>query len=45
MVFTMAGPPIRNGVVLVRRDGKIERVGPAASVPVPKARATARAPS
>lgn len=35
-VYTMAGPPIRNGVVLVNRDGKIERVGPAASVPVPK---------
>ena len=33
-VHTMAGAPIRNGVVLVR-DGKIERVGPASSVTVP----------
>lgn len=31
-VYTMAGAPIQNGVVLVR-DGKIERVG--ASLPVP----------
>jgi imidazolonepropionase-like amidohydrolase len=35
-VYTMAGAPIRNGVVLVGRDGKIERVGPAASVSAPK---------
>ncbi|MCC2671900.1 MAG: Imidazolonepropionase [Armatimonadetes bacterium] len=33
-VYTMSGPPIRNGVVLIR-DGKIERVGPAAEVPIP----------
>lgn len=33
-VHTMAGAPIEDGVVLIR-DGKIERVGPAASVPVP----------
>jgi imidazolonepropionase-like amidohydrolase len=33
-VYTMAGPPITNGVVLVR-DGKIERVGPAAQVSIP----------
>lgn len=33
-LHTMAGPAITNGVVLVR-DGKIERVGPAASVQVP----------
>ncbi|MCC6536896.1 MAG: amidohydrolase family protein [Bryobacterales bacterium] len=33
-VYTMAGPPLRDGVVLMR-DGKIERVGPAASTPVP----------
>jgi imidazolonepropionase-like amidohydrolase len=33
-VYTMAGPPIKDGVVLVR-DGKIERVGPAAQVAVP----------
>lgn len=34
LVHTMAGPPLRDGVVIVR-DGKIERVGPAASTPVP----------
>lgn len=33
-VHTMAGAAITDGVVLIR-DGKIERVGPAASVPVP----------
>lgn len=33
-VYTMAGPPILDGVVLVR-DGQIERVGPAAEVTVP----------
>jgi imidazolonepropionase-like amidohydrolase len=33
-VYTMAGPAIPNGVVLIR-DGKIERVGPAVQVPVP----------
>lgn len=33
-VHTMAGAAITDGVVLVR-DGKIERVGPASSVPVP----------
>lgn len=33
-VYTMAGPAIRNGVVLIR-DGKIERVGPASEVRVP----------
>jgi len=33
-VYTMAGPPLRDGVVIVR-DGKIERVGPAASTPIP----------
>ena len=26
-VYTMAGPPVANGVVLIR-NGKIERVGP-----------------
>ncbi len=36
MVYTMAGAPIRNGVVLVGRDGKIERVGPAGGTSVPK---------
>jgi imidazolonepropionase-like amidohydrolase len=33
-VYTMAGAPIRDGVVLVR-DGRIERVGPAAQVAIP----------
>ena len=33
-VYTMAGPAIRDGVVLMR-DGKIERVGPAAQVKAP----------
>ena len=35
-VYTMAGAPVRDGVVLVR-DGKIERVGPAASIQIPAA--------
>jgi len=35
-VFTMAGAPIRNGVVLVGKAGTIERVGPAGSVSIPK---------
>ena len=34
-VHTMAGAPIKDGVVLIGRDGKIERVGPATSVSVP----------
>ena len=34
MVYTMTGQPVRDGVVLVR-DGKIERVGPAASIRIP----------
>jgi imidazolonepropionase-like amidohydrolase len=33
-VYTMSGAPIRNGVVLIR-DGKIERVGPASAVTIP----------
>ena len=33
-IWTMAGDPISNGVVLVK-DGKIEAVGPAASVSIP----------
>jgi len=33
-VYTMAGAPLKNGVVLVR-DGKIEAVGPAASTKIP----------
>jgi imidazolonepropionase-like amidohydrolase len=35
-VWTMAGDPISNGVVLVK-DGKIEAVGPASSVSIPAA--------
>ncbi len=34
-VYTMAGAAIRDGVVLIGANGKIERVGPAAEVPVP----------
>ncbi|MCW5976565.1 MAG: amidohydrolase family protein [Bryobacteraceae bacterium] len=34
-VYTMAGPPIGNGMVLIR-DGRIERVGPAADVKAPE---------
>ncbi|HEV3050442.1 MAG TPA: amidohydrolase family protein [Longimicrobium sp.] len=34
-VYTMAGAAIRDGVVLVGADGKIERVGTAAEVQVP----------
>ncbi len=34
-VYTMAGAPIRDGVVLIGADGKIERVGPASEVQVP----------
>lgn len=33
-VYPMAGAPVRDGVVLIR-DGKIERAGPAAQVPIP----------
>ncbi|HET7042168.1 MAG TPA: amidohydrolase family protein [Gemmatimonadales bacterium] len=34
-VYTMAGAPIRDGVVLIGRDGKIAQVGPAGSVRIP----------
>jgi imidazolonepropionase-like amidohydrolase len=34
-VYTMAGQPIQDGVVLMR-DGKIERVGPASQVKIPE---------
>ncbi|HZG43958.1 MAG TPA: hypothetical protein VEY93_13470, partial [Longimicrobium sp.] len=34
-VYTMAGAAIRDGVVLIGANGKIERVGPAAEVQVP----------
>ncbi|MFI5336808.1 MAG: amidohydrolase, partial [Opitutales bacterium] len=33
-VYTLAGAPLKNGVVLLH-DGKIEAVGPAATTPVP----------
>lgn len=35
-VYTMAGPAIKQGVVLVGKDGTIEKVGPAPGVSVPK---------
>ena len=34
IVYTLAGAPVKDGVVLVK-DGKIEAVGPAASVTIP----------
>ncbi|RMG51105.1 MAG: amidohydrolase [Acidobacteria bacterium] len=34
-VYTMAGPPITDGVVLIK-DGRIERVGPAREVRIPR---------
>lgn len=34
-VWTMAGEPIQNGIVLVGADGKIEAVGTASSVKIP----------
>jgi imidazolonepropionase-like amidohydrolase len=34
-VWTMTGPPIANGVVLLA-DGKVERVGPASEVSIPE---------
>ena len=43
MVHTMSGGPLRDGVVLIR-DGKIERVGPAASVPIPEGYTVVTAP-
>ena len=41
-VYTMAGTPIRDGVVLIR-GGKIERVGPASEVTIPSTYRTLRA--
>jgi imidazolonepropionase-like amidohydrolase len=35
-VYTMAGAPIPNGVVLIGKDGKIEAVGPATRVRIPR---------
>lgn len=34
-VHTMAGPAITDGVVLVGKNGKIEKVGRAGDVPIP----------
>jgi imidazolonepropionase-like amidohydrolase len=34
-VYTMAGPAVADGVVLIGADGRIERVGPASQVPIP----------
>lgn len=34
-IHTMAGPPISDGVIIIR-DGRVERLGPAASTPVPE---------
>ncbi|MEP6574524.1 MAG: amidohydrolase family protein [Gemmatimonadota bacterium] len=34
-VYTMAGAPITDGVVVIGKDGHIERVGPAASTTIP----------
>ncbi len=34
-VYTMAGAPVKDGVVLIGANGKIERVGPASQVAVP----------
>lgn len=41
-VYTMAGQPLRDGVVLIR-DGKIERVGTAGEVKIPAGYKTLRA--
>ena len=35
-VYTMAGAPIEDGMVLIGKDGKIERVGPASQVRAPR---------
>jgi imidazolonepropionase-like amidohydrolase len=34
-IHTMEGDPIRDGVVLIGADGRIQAVGPAASTPIP----------
>jgi imidazolonepropionase-like amidohydrolase len=34
-VYSMAGPAIQDGVILIGKDGKIERVGPASQVRIP----------
>jgi imidazolonepropionase-like amidohydrolase len=43
IVHTMAGAAIRDGVVLVGSDGRIERVGPAGEVRIPSSYRTLRA--
>ncbi len=35
-LWTMAGDPIEDGVVVINAEGKIEAVGPAASTPIPE---------
>ncbi len=35
VIYTMAGAPVRDGVVLIGRDGKIERVGTVQQVRIP----------
>lgn len=35
-VYTMAGPPVIDGVILIGSDGKIQAVGPAARVRIPR---------
>lgn len=42
-VHTMAGAPVRDGVVLVGADGKIERVGAATDVSIPEGYRTLQA--
>jgi imidazolonepropionase-like amidohydrolase len=42
-VHTMAGASIRNGVVLIGVDGRIERVGPASGITIPAGYRTPRA--
>ena len=43
MVYTMAGAPLRDGVVLVGANGRIERVGSAADVNIPSGYRTLQA--
>lgn len=38
-IYTMDGPPIENGVVVIR-DGKIQQVGPASQITIPAAMQT-----
>ncbi len=41
-IYTMAGDPIRNGIIIIN-DGKIERIGPDTSTPVPVGMKTLKA--